>query len=157
LPLSVSALKEVHHKETHSRWEHLWQKSPCYNRLHQIDPKLMQCSFIKLTASFSKRFTGLYMALHTGHAPLNLHLHRLGKVDRPHCPHCPTIEETVHHYLTSCHHYQHARHHLIQTLGHKATSIPFLLTDKAAVPHLVCYINTTGRLKATFGEVPLPR
>ncbi|KIK34519.1 hypothetical protein CY34DRAFT_97847 [Suillus luteus UH-Slu-Lm8-n1] len=97
------------------------------------------------------------MALRTGHAPLNLHLHRLGKADQPHCPHCPTIEETVHHYLTSCPQYQRARHHLIQALGRKATSISFLLTDVEAIPHLIRYINATGRLKATFGEVPLPR
>lgn len=52
--------------------------------------------------------------------------------------------------------YQRARHLLIQSLGRKATSISFLLTDEAAVPHLIRYVNATGRLKAVFGEVPFP-
>jgi hypothetical protein len=46
---------------------------------------------------------------------------------------------------------------LIQSLGRKATSISFLLTDEAATPHLIRFVNTTGRLKAVFGEVPFPR
>ncbi|KAG2036325.1 hypothetical protein BDR03DRAFT_866456, partial [Suillus americanus] len=71
LPLSILALKEVHHKETHTHWERLWPKSPQYTRMHQIDSKLMQCSFVKLTAKFPKCLTRLYMALHTGHIPLN--------------------------------------------------------------------------------------
>lgn len=54
LPLSVSALKEVHQKDTHSRWERLWRKSPRYNRMHQLDPKLLQRSFVKLTSTFPK-------------------------------------------------------------------------------------------------------
>ncbi|KAG2156411.1 hypothetical protein DEU56DRAFT_700514, partial [Suillus clintonianus] len=108
---------------------------------------------VKLTSSFPKKLTGLYMALHTGHAPLNRHLHRLGKTESPHCAHCPGIEESVHHLLTICPHYQRARHVLIQALGRKATSIPFLLTNEDATPHLVPYINATGRFKTTFGEV----
>lgn len=41
------------------------------------------------------------MALRTGHAPLNRHLHRLGKVENPFCLHCPDTEEMVHHFLTA--------------------------------------------------------
>ncbi|KAG2061009.1 hypothetical protein BDR06DRAFT_871542 [Suillus hirtellus] len=82
LLLSISALKEVHHRETHSHWERLWRKSPRYNRMNQLDPKLLHRSFVKLTVDFPKRLTGLYMALRTGHAPLNKHLHRIGKAER---------------------------------------------------------------------------
>ncbi|OJA12298.1 hypothetical protein AZE42_08736, partial [Rhizopogon vesiculosus] len=38
----------------------------------------------------------------------------------------------------------------------KASSISYLLTDPNATPILVQYINASGRLKTTFGEVPLP-
>ncbi|KAG2051095.1 hypothetical protein BDR06DRAFT_890403 [Suillus hirtellus] len=41
LPLSISALKEVHCRETHSHWEHLWRKSPRFNRMNQLDPMLL--------------------------------------------------------------------------------------------------------------------
>ncbi|KAG2335756.1 hypothetical protein BDR05DRAFT_897823, partial [Suillus weaverae] len=70
--------------------------------MHHIDPKLLQRSFVKFTADFPKRLTGLFMALRTGHAPLNKHLHRIGKLESPHCPHCANIDETVYHVLITC-------------------------------------------------------
>jgi hypothetical protein len=96
------------------------------------------------------------MVLRTSHAPLNCYLHRLGKVESLYCPHCSRIKETVHHLLTACQHYQHARHSLIQALGRKATSIPFLLMNEEAIPHLIRFINATGRMITVFGEVPFP-
>jgi poly-D-alanine transfer protein DltD len=48
------------------------------------------------------------------------------------------------------------RHILTIALGRKASSLPFLLANAAAIPHLVRYINATQRLKATFGEVKMP-
>ncbi|OJA12581.1 hypothetical protein AZE42_04938, partial [Rhizopogon vesiculosus] len=120
LPLSISALKEVHRKATQVRWEHLWRKSPRYACMNRLDPELLQCSFIKLTASFPKRLTSLYMSLRTGHAPLNKHLHRIRIIESPHCPHCQRIEETVH---LSCPFYQHERRTLLNALGRKASSI----------------------------------
>lgn len=97
------------------------------------------------------------MSLCTGHAPLNKHLHRIGKIESPYCLHCWQTEETVHHFLLLCPFYQRERHTLINVLGHKASSISYLLTDPDATPHLIRYINASGRLKKTFGEVPLPR
>ncbi|KAG2125711.1 hypothetical protein DEU56DRAFT_714724, partial [Suillus clintonianus] len=67
------------------------------------------------------------------------------------CPHCPRTEENVHHYLLTCPQYRQERHTLVRALGRKATSIPYLLTDSEATPHLVQYINATGRMKTTFG------
>ncbi|OAX31072.1 hypothetical protein K503DRAFT_704273 [Rhizopogon vinicolor AM-OR11-026] len=125
--------------------------------MNRLDSELLQRSFVKLTATFPKRLTSLYMSLRTGHTPLNKYLHRIGKIESPHCLHCQGIEETMHHFLLSCPFYQRERHILINTLGRKASSIPFLLTDTNATPHLVQYINASGRLKTTFGEVPLPR
>jgi ribonuclease HI len=106
LPLSISALKAAYHQSTKKRWKRLWQKSPRFNRINRIDPKLIDRSFVKLTADFPKRLTGIYMALRTGHAPLRRHLHRLGKEPSPFCPHCPEIEESVHHFLLDCQHYR---------------------------------------------------
>ncbi|OAX35582.1 hypothetical protein K503DRAFT_696727 [Rhizopogon vinicolor AM-OR11-026] len=124
--------------------------------MNRLDPELLQRSFVKLTATFPKRLTSLYMSLRMGHAPLNKHLHRIGKIESPHCPHCQRIEETVHHFLISCPFYQCERHILVNALGRKAFSISYLLTDPNAT-HLVRYINASGRLKTTFGEVLLPR
>jgi hypothetical protein len=70
---------------------------------------------------------------------------------------CQRVEETVHHYLITCPFYQREHHALADVLGRKATSISFLLTDPIATPHLVQFINASGRLKGTFSEIPLPR
>lgn len=157
LPLSISALKQAQHKTTAKRWSHTWRNSPRFFRFNQIDPHLLQRSFIKLSSSFPKRLTSMYMFLRTGHAPLNKLLHRIRKSDSPHCPHCPDVEETVHHLIFDCPSYLHERHSLRTALGRKASSLSFLLTDSSATPHVVKYINATGRLKAILGEIPLPR
>ncbi|KAG2063459.1 hypothetical protein BDR04DRAFT_976731, partial [Suillus decipiens] len=108
---------------------------------------------IKLTSSFSKRLTGLILGLRIHHLPLNQHLFRFTKVASPDCPHCPQTEETVHHYLFACPQFQPERHVLAHALGQKSTSLSHLLTDPAAIPHLVRYVNKTSRLKSTLGEI----
>ncbi|OAX33068.1 hypothetical protein K503DRAFT_701037 [Rhizopogon vinicolor AM-OR11-026] len=125
--------------------------------MNRLDPELLQRSFVKLTATFPKRLTSLYISLRTGHAPLNKYLHRIGKIESPQCPQCQRTEETVHHFLLSCPFYQRERRILTNALGRKTSSISFLLTDPNATPHLVRYINASDRLKTTFSEVPLPR
>ncbi|OJA10067.1 hypothetical protein AZE42_10561 [Rhizopogon vesiculosus] len=88
-------------------------------RRRMSDGNLLQCSFVKLTASFPKRLTSLYMSLRMGHALLNKHLHRIGKTESPHCQ---RTEETVHHFLFTCPFYQRERHILVNALGRKASS-----------------------------------
>ncbi|KAG2353465.1 hypothetical protein BDR07DRAFT_1309391, partial [Suillus spraguei] len=71
----------------------------------------------KLTSSFPKWLTGLYMALCTQHVPLHKHLHRIGKSPSPYCQHCPGVEKTVPHFLLDCPHYRRAQHTLASTFG----------------------------------------
>lgn len=97
------------------------------------------------------------MFLRTGHAPLNVHLHRIRKSTTPFCNNCPNVEENVHHYLFACPLYQRARHSLSNALGRQAASLSYILTNPAATPYLIRYINATGRMKAILGEIPLPR
>ncbi|OJA19689.1 hypothetical protein AZE42_13476 [Rhizopogon vesiculosus] len=156
LPLSISALKQAHRKASHSHWTRIWSKSPRFTRTQQIDPNTINRSFLKLTATFPKRLTSLLMNLRSRHIPLNRHLHRIGKSDSPNCAHCPQDEETIHHYLFDCSHVRHERHILTNTLGRKASSLPFLLTNIDAIHHLIRFINATKRFKTTFGEVKMP-
>ncbi|KAG2074560.1 hypothetical protein BDR04DRAFT_1007410, partial [Suillus decipiens] len=91
--------------------------------------------------------------------PLCKHLHCIGKEQSPHCshcPHCPGKDKTVPHLLLNCPHYHQGCHTLTQALGRDASSLSFLLSDLAVTLHLVCFINSTGRLKNTLGVVPLP-
>jgi hypothetical protein len=156
LPLSISALHQEHHKTLQARWLHSWQRSPRHTHLTTIDPDILNRSFIKLTKSFPRRVTSLLIGLCTGHIPLNRHLHRIKKVATPYCPHCPHVTETVHHLLIDCQHYAHARQELLNALGRNASSIQYLLSDQGATQNLILFINATDRLKATYGDVPIP-
>ncbi|OAX30663.1 hypothetical protein K503DRAFT_644424, partial [Rhizopogon vinicolor AM-OR11-026] len=37
LPLSISALKQAHNKDTHTCWTRMWAESPRYACLQQLD------------------------------------------------------------------------------------------------------------------------
>jgi hypothetical protein len=99
-----------------------------FNHINRLDPKILNCSFVKLTANFPKRLTGLYVALCTGCPP---HLHRIGKEPSPYCVHCP--EESAPHFLLECQHYHCQRHTLMNTLGRKAPSLSYLVSDHMSV------------------------
>ncbi|KAG2136075.1 uncharacterized protein EDB93DRAFT_1091910 [Suillus bovinus] len=88
---------------------------------------------------------------------LNHQLHCIGKIDFPHCLFCPEKDETMHHYLLNCPQYTRERHILNNTLRRQASSIAFLLASKKAIDPLRRFINSTGRFKMTFGEIPLTK
>lgn len=91
--------------------------------------------------------------LRTGHAPLNLHLHRLRAIESPKCPYCRDQDETIRHYLYQCDAHRDARTVLINTLGRDAHSTEILYGTKKGVKGLLQYIADTERFKATFGDV----
>ena len=72
----------------------------------------------------------------------------------PLCTKCDAnTEETVHHYLFECDHYQQERAPLNQKLRRKAHEISYLLTNPTATLPLLKFIHATGRLKNTFGDI----
>ncbi|KAG2071139.1 hypothetical protein BDR04DRAFT_1016818 [Suillus decipiens] len=110
-------------------------------------------NFIKLTNGLRKCTSSIYIQLRTCHIPLNYHLHRINKSDTPHCPICPGIDETIHHYLFDCPQYRRECHIFTNTIRHNATSITHILTSGKTTPHLIRFVNSTGRFKPTFGEL----
>ena len=57
--------------------------------------------------------------LRLGHCCLNFHLHRIGVSDTPNCLYCG-VEETIEHFLMSCHRYYSNRiilHSYLNSLG----------------------------------------
>ena len=88
----------------------------------------------------------------TRHIALNLHLHRMKRSDTPNCPICTNTEETIHHFLLVYPQYDRECFIMQRKLGRKASSLPFLLTDPYAMKHFLQYVNSTGRLKSTFGD-----
>ncbi|KAG1838508.1 hypothetical protein C8R48DRAFT_543411, partial [Suillus tomentosus] len=65
----------------------------------------------------------------THHIRLNAHLHRINRSKTPNCPLCEDVNEMIHHFLFVCPQYDHECHILANALGHKATSLSFLLAD----------------------------
>ncbi|KAG2361321.1 hypothetical protein BDR07DRAFT_1287558, partial [Suillus spraguei] len=82
------------------------------------------------------------------------HLHHIGKSASPDCPHCENIPETVQHFLLLCPHYAHECHALMTALKRQVSSITYLLTNPKATTYLICFVNSTGRLKPMFSDVP---
>jgi hypothetical protein len=110
-------------------------------------------AFLKLISPLSKKQASLLTGLRTGHIALNDHLNRIKRADSPMCPHCPTAIESVKHYILDCPHYARERQVLRNLLGRQAGEIPTLLMDEKAVKALMTYVEATGRLKETYGEV----
>ncbi|KAF9239976.1 hypothetical protein BU15DRAFT_46111, partial [Melanogaster broomeanus] len=76
----------------------MWTKSPHFQYLNKIDPKMLKGSFTKLTSSLSHRHTSILVWLRTHHTLLNAHLHRMSRSDSPNCPHCLGIAEDIGHF-----------------------------------------------------------
>ncbi|KAG2742180.1 hypothetical protein P692DRAFT_20749314 [Suillus brevipes Sb2] len=108
--------------------------------------------YLKLINGLPKRHASMYIQLRTRHIPLNHHLHRINKSDTPHCPICPNTNETIHHYIFECPQYRKERHIFANAARRDALSIAHILTSDKITPHLIRYINSTGRFKPIFGE-----
>lgn len=157
LPRSTSAVKQAHEAHLQAKWSDEWKTSTRYAHIKALDPSHTSKSFLRLTSCLRKTNTAVYIQLRTGHAPLNKHLHRIKKSATPHCLQCEDNQiETVHHYLFDCTRYDRERHILGQKLGHNALSTYHLLSNKSAQQALFGYIDSTKRLHATFGDIPIP-
>jgi ribonuclease HI len=155
LPNSVSALRQWHQAALSTRWSDEWKLSPRYARAKVIDHTMPSNKFLKLISPLPKCQTSIYTQLRTRHIPLNHHLHRIGRRDSPHCPICPGIDETIHHYLFDCPQYAREQHILSNALRCNASSISYLLSSDKATKPLMRFINSSGRLKPTFGEITI--
>ncbi|KAF9223054.1 hypothetical protein BS17DRAFT_668662, partial [Gyrodon lividus] len=153
LPLSISAIKQEQQGTTKKCWVRQWANSPHYHHLAKIDPKLLSGSCVKLVSTLLRRHASLLIWFRTNHVSLNVQLHCMKKLDTPDCPHCPGTLENVTYFILSCPHYTRECFILAQHLQRKASNIPYLLSHSKAIPFLMNYVNSTGRFKATFGEV----
>lgn len=97
------------------------------------------------------------MQLRTGHAPLNKHLHTIGKADTPICPACNEHRETVMHYLVDCPAYENLRIALTDALGRAARSVAVLLGRAYAIEPLFKFIAGTRRFEESYGDLEWAR
>jgi hypothetical protein len=156
LPSSVSAMHQHQMKSLRKEWTKQWSKSPCYNRLHNIDADLPSRKSTKKITALSKGLMSIIVQLHTGHAPLNAHLFKIKKSDTELCPRCRDALETVHHFLFDCISYGHERHKRYMVLWRDSDSLSFLLSDLKGIRELGLYVNRTRRFRHIFGEIGIP-
>lgn len=157
LPHSTSAVKQAHEAHLQTKWSDEWKMSTRYAHIKALDPSHMSKSFLRLTGCLCKMNTAIYTQLHTGHAPLNKHLHQIKKSATPNCLQCEGEQaETVHHYLFDCTRYNREHHILGLKLSHNALSMYHLLSNKSAQQALFCYIDSTKCLHTTFSDIPIP-
>lgn len=79
----------------------------------------------------------------TGHAGLNYHLHKLGKVSSKTCPNCEGGDETVGHFLGQCPAFAAIRGEIFNTYYASLSEI----FDNHSISEIVRYANKTKRLR----------
>lgn len=131
LPDRVSAIQQAYSATLLPRWKERWKTSPRYMKLSRIDLTLPSDKFFKAVKSLLKAVASLLTQLQTG-IPLNKHLHKISATESLHCQHCLEVPKTV----MTCPCYCSQRHQLRQELGQSASSLPYLLTRKKAIPTL---------------------
>ena len=154
LPISIAATRQAMRKSAKLRWKNEWFLSPHYTKTNKIDNSLPSNDYLHIINQLHRNQTSILTQFRTGHIPLNVILHRIRKSNSPDCPHCgPGYRETVFHYLLVCPHYTNARRVLQANLNSEASSIPFLLSTRTGIPHLLCYISDMKHFRTTLGEV----
>ena len=75
LPYSVAAVRQAFQSKTKARILSDFAASPRFPKLHEIDPSVPSSGFRKMMEIHSRKINSIMTQLHTGHAPLNKHLH----------------------------------------------------------------------------------
>ena len=158
LPISTSAQKQHHTERLKIAWKQEWGRSKRHKHVAKYSDKLPSPAYLQLTSTLTRQQTSLLTQLRTNHVPLNYHLYRIKATPSPTCPNCrantgTAPAETIRHFLIQCTHYNQIRLQTIGRLGRGAYIVPYLLSDKKAIPHLLKYIHNTNRLTSTFGGV----
>jgi ribonuclease HI len=158
LPCSLAMVRRTFNERIKRRWEERFRDSPRHLRMFPPRSNANLNHVNKVLIGLPRQWCSLIVQLQSGHIGLNAHLNRIQKHPTPNCESCeaagyPT-PETVTHFLFECPSYRRERHILKMNLGRGANSLAQLLQGKKdSIKELVKYVDRTGRLKATFGEL----
>jgi len=155
LPISISATKQAINAGIKKQMKEWWQRSPRFRKTRLIDPSFPSAKYIEITSSLNRRQASILTQLRTGHAPINQHLHRIGKSDTPYCPQstCIRATEDIRHLIFTCPRYAQERYHLTQKISKKNLSAPKLFADGNIIPHTLNYLNRIGRFRHIYGDI----
>jgi hypothetical protein len=154
LPRSAAAAKAAFRTRTSSFWTEIWVSSPRYDKIKRLDKEATIHSLHKPLLSLSRRNSSLVMQLRTRMVGLNAWLYKIRRADSPLCATCNQRED-VPHFIFFCSRFSHHRFILRNSLGRKATSLGYLLTNETGIRHLLRYVHATNRLP-TYHDVAPP-
>ena len=153
LPHSKSALRQTFHAKIKCMAVELWQRSHRYQCTNQIVPDLSCTSYFKSIACLPRKHTSIITQLITGHAPLNKHLHRIGKTDTPTCPSCHEHEETTLHFLLHCPAHQAIHRLMMDQVPYEDQNLAGLLATHSNRKHLLNFVAWTTCFRSVFGHI----
>ena len=153
LPVSLPKAKQVYNKKLEAQAAERWRASKRGEKMRRVDSTLPSSRFQKLVASLPRRNVSLLIQLRTGHAPLNHHLHTIGRADTQRCPGCGASKETVTHFVLQCPKYALQRRIFMGPLGRNGGRLDYLLSTKEGTDRLFKFVNATRRLHGTFGDL----
>ncbi len=157
LPVSISKAKQVYNKKLGVQAAEQWRASKRGIDLRRVDPALPSARFAKLVAPLPRRNTSLLIQLRTGHAPLNHHLHRIGRATTQRCQGCGAAKETVQHFILQCPKFSLQRRAFLGPLGRNGPRLDYLMSTDEGTTRLFKYVNATQRLRQTFGNLQTER
>lgn len=139
-------------------WRSQWEKSPRRNRMMSIDKSFPFDNHRKLINTLTRAQGSLLTQIRTRHIALNVYLHKIKKIELPNCGACwqrsnENNPETLTHYLFECPEHAAARCTMDTALGLRSKDLECILSSGKTVKILPNYVNRTGRLKTTFGDV----
>ena len=143
-------MRQAHNSKLKIKWAALWAQSPRFLRLHLEDTLTPSSQkFLKYISSekLSRKAVSRVFQLRVGHIPLNQYLHRLKKINSPHCPACGHPKETAEHFLLQCPKYAHKRWPMLTQARGTTPKLNRILTSQKLLIPLVNYIEATGRFE----------
>lgn len=157
LPLSIASKRQSLNAEIKAAALLQWTHSPYHARTNDMDSntETISTKYVDTISTMSKNRAGLITQLRTGHVGLNKHLHRMGRANSPDCPHCPGVPETVLHFVIQCPKYREHRREMRCLDPRTARNLATFVGRTKYFPMLLRYIDSTERLKDTFGRVAL--
>jgi len=153
LPDSRSAAQQAFNTKLKRLAAKLWERSPRYQRMNLMVPGLPRASYFNSIAKLPRKHTSIITQLITGHAPLNKHLHRIGKADTATCPCCHKHEETITHFLLHCPVHQQARALMMAEIPVDEQNLAGFLATHENRKQLLNFVSRTTRFRAVFGTL----
>ena len=154
LPTSASATKQHFNETIKQRWETNWNLSPRKIRIDRIDRDFPYKEFRKRSYMLTRKQTSIIMQLRSGHIPLNVYLHRIGRAGSDTCMECyetqeeESIPETINHFVFECTAHKKYRDDLVKETGRSRFNLRSIMKNTDYMKALVKFINRTERLKA---------